>query len=155
MIQDGLSAEAKDAYELEVADHRHLVGKLQDIELWLDNPAKTASWTETLSATLDELCLFLRSHFQREESSPIFVEVPLQFPRFARNIDRLLGEHESFVEDIERIIDDLARSGELSEPRKQEICCRTRLLIASLRRHESEENEIMQRAYCEDIGACD
>ena len=37
----------------------------------------------------------------------------------------------------------------------KQVACRVRLAIATLRRHESEENELLQRVYCDSIGAGD
>jgi hypothetical protein len=146
----------KEAYDLEVADHRQLLAMLQELELWLERPLDDlGAWKQRLSDWLDEITAFLRAHFAREEGSELYGEIPIHYPRFARTIERLLSEHEGILGEIQELGTAVFRLHDPHHTRFDEVLCRVRLMIASLRRHESEETEIMQRAYCEDIGACD
>ncbi len=156
MIHDSLSQDARTEFDREILDHRKLVGMLQELENWLEIPPEHfRAWIETLGTKLTEVMLALKPHFKREEDSPLFREVPINFPRFAGTIDRLMAEHQQFIDDIEDITDMLES---LEHPRQAhvwEMACKTKLVVASLRRHASEENEVLQKAYWEDVGGMD
>jgi len=156
LIHDSLSQDARTEFDREILDHGKLVGMLQELESWLEIPPDHfGAWTETLSGRLTDVVIALRSHFKREEDSPLFREVPINFPRFSGTIDRLMSEHGQFLNDLDEIIDSLES---LRQPRQAhiwEMACKTKLVVASLRRHESEENEVLQKAYWEDVGGMD
>jgi hypothetical protein len=148
----GVRAEAEAAFE----EHRRISAMLGDLDRWLDQPVDCArAWTECLRERLEPLVAILEPHFIGEESSPLYRDVPIEDPRFAPSLDRLFGEHEAIVDELQTIAREACGTTDPPAAQIRELTLRTKRMIFTLKRHESEENEIIQQAYWDDLAASD
>jgi hypothetical protein len=147
---------ARAAAEAAFAEHKEISAMVASLDQWLDQPSDCArAWTDCLREQLAPLVTILEPHFADEETSPLYTDVPVESPRFAPSLDRLFGEHGAIVEELRSIAREA--SGTTGPPAAQirELTLRTRRMIFTLKRHESEENEILQQAYWDDLSAAD
>lgn len=137
-----------------VREHGECMKVVSDVEACLDRPPDG----EGLAVLRDELRRLvgvLQAHFSAEEAGALYRDVPVQFPRFSSRIDRLREEHGRILgaaEDVARRADRMHRP-EVYELR--ELNARAQLLVATIRRHEAEENEIIVCAHVDDVGVGD
>lgn len=144
--------EAEAAFE----EHKRISALLGDLDQWLDRPIDcTTAWTECLRRMLEPLVAVLKPHFSGEETSPLYRDVPIESPRFAPSLDRLFGEHEAIVDELTAISREACGTTEPPAAQIRELTLRTKRMIFTLKRHESEENEILQQAYWDDLAASD
>jgi len=136
-------------------EHRECMALVAEIERCLDRTPDARGWLDELRDKLPRLADKLVHHFEDEESHYLYREVPLTFPRFASTLDKLKSEHAEILDAARATIDRTRtlRSAEMHELR--ELNARIQLLVATIRRHEAEENEILLRAYWHDVGAGD
>ena len=126
-------------------EHGEMVRYIHELEVWLDvDPSDLDTWASTLHERMDKVTTRLRSHFTREENGALHQEIPATMPRFAETLTRLLDEHRILDEDMAYILE--AAAGGMDRDKAYKLARRARLFIARLRRHESEENEILQYA---------
>src|SRR5262245_12351049 len=114
--------------------------------------------SQTSTASLDGLRKLLRSfqsqvrrHFALEERGGLFEvydEHPLAFHRHAR---AMLGQHRVFLERLGRILDTVNRIERLDGPEFERFSRDLRELIAALRKHERDEDELLERLVDHDI----
>lgn len=145
-------AEAEAAFD----EHKEISKMVGGLEQWLDEPADCPhSWTECLRERLEPLVEILPPHFEGEEVSPLYRDVPVEFPRFSRPLERLFGEHETIVQELRSLLETARSTTDPVQAQIRELTLRTKMLIFTLKRHESEENEIIQQAYWDDLAAGD
>lgn len=150
--QKSARAEAEAAFE----EHKQITKLVAELERWLDEPADCPhSWTDCLRERLEPLAKILGPHFDGEEASPLFRDVPVDFPRFAGPLDRLFGEHRDIVQEVHALLDIARSTTDPVRAQVRELTLRAKMLVFTLRRHESEENEILQQAYWDDLSAGD
>ncbi len=141
-------------------EHEHCMRLVSDLSGWLDlDPAAVSDWSAQLQARLSALAKGMQEHFEGEEQSPIYRELPTETPRFADQLDRLKAEHLPMLSDIDALVE---MGGEIDPNTKdlntgsiRELKARIKLLIATMRRHEAEENEIIMSAHWDDLGGND
>jgi hypothetical protein len=138
------------------AQHRECMQAVAAVEACLDRPPdRDGRWVAALRGALAPLREALASHFEDEQKEYLYRELPVAFPRFAQALDRLSAEHAAILS----ALDDAIRGAEevpgarLHECR--ELNARVQLLVATIRRHEAEENEIIFSAYWEEVGQGD
>jgi len=138
-------------------EHRACMDMVSEVEHCLDrHPKPGGEWTVRLRAALTRLGETLRGHFAGEEQGPMFTRMPESHPRFAARLQKLKNEHAVILDRVREVLDrvnvvkDDARDYEL-----REINSHAQLLIATLRRHEAEENEIVIAAHWDEVGVGD
>lgn len=107
-----------------------------------------------LLALLGELEDDLTVHFSHEEHQGVFDQITAQAPRLTRQVDGLWSEHRDMLKEIGTVIES-AESGKMTRPWWKELGVQFRALSKQLMHHESAENQLLQRAFQEDIGAND
>lgn len=134
-------------------DHRDCMRVVSEVEACLDeHPDREGRWMGRLLPRLEALEGRLRTHFHEEEQAALYREVPERFPRFADRLQRLAAEH---GEILARAGDLVRRAAGLNHSRIHELRefnAGVQLLIASIRRHEAEENEIVLNAHWQEFG---
>ena len=127
--------------------HQNIDHALLEIDALLDDPSHTT--TDRLRASVATLAMMLQAHFEYEERSPMYTELPLDMPRFANQIDALLNDHVEMLVEAREI-------AELLEERQVDLAAiRMRGLMVRLGLHEAAEMELLQRAHTEDIAPAD
>jgi hypothetical protein len=139
-----------------VDEHEGCMQGVVAIEHCLDRePDLEGRWLAELTAKLSEVRQQLADHFEIEEQGPLYRELPIRYPHLADSIERLLKEHPMMLEQTGAAIAHAERlqSPELYELR--ELSARTQLLVARIRRHEAEENEMAFSAMWDEMGTGD
>ena len=148
------SDEAGDRRDAVLHEHRELVEKVGQVEQWVSGNPLSDGWGPGLRTELLELTEMLRGHFGGEAEGQLFAEFMVEFPRFASRLSRLTAEHAEIIKAF-RSVADQADAPRASAELLQGLAARTKAAIATLRRHEAEENEIIMSAYLEDLGGAD
>ena len=142
-----------------IGAHRECMRVVSSLEACLNQSQEDqGSWLGGLCEKLPLLGSTLRAHFQHEQEGYLYRELPLDFPHFAARLERLESEHRRILEAVQ---DATERSSELNQAETcethevRQLHDRVQLLVANIRRHEAEENEILLSAHWRDIGAVD
>jgi len=137
-------------------DHRRCMQSVLELETCLDHhPDREGKWLDEIRGCLPKVAATLREHFVDEEAGPLFARVPVRHPRLAARLKVLKDEHVRMGEACERA---LARLEQLHDPEVyelRELNAQLQLLVATIRRHEAQENEILLEAMCDEVGVGD
>jgi hypothetical protein len=147
---------AKASLESTRTEHRELMRVVSEVEECLDGPPdREGRWIGRLAGKLPTLAGSLRAHFAEERGGALYQDIPLKHPRFSRQLERLAAEHGRILETVEALIRaaETLRLAEIHELR--EYNARLQLLIANIRRHEAEENELIVSALWDEVGTGD
>ena len=135
-----------DFYEETLQEHRECMEVVSELEACLDRqPDREGQWIADLVAKLEHLAETMREHF-REENDGLYVQLPIKFPRLSNRLEKLKGEHGKILKTIDRTT---AMARRLNEPELhelRELNAHVQLLVATIRRHEAEENELVIEA---------
>jgi hypothetical protein len=137
-------------------EHRDVMQAVAEVEACLDTPPdREGEWVRRLLGSLPELADTLRCHFSAEQEGALYREVPERFPRFAHRLETLGREHGEILRTADDVIASAKslRGARIYEQR--ELNARVQLLVATIRRHEAEENEIILSANWDEVGAGD
>jgi hypothetical protein len=153
--------DSRDTAQKSVADealdeHRECMQVVSSVESCLDrHPDRDGQWIRQLCDELPRLVETLRCHFHAEEDGPLYSTLPVTHPRFASRLRKLEGEHAKIIESVE---DAIQKAVTLSDPQMYEIRefnAELQLMVATIRRHEAEENEIILSAHWDEVGTGD
>lgn len=154
----GTTANEWDRPEIDelLEEHKEAKRLLTALEERLEVPTgQHGAWAAGVAGAIVPLLENLRVHFTNEEQGCLHTEVPVMAPHLAARCTELLKEHAVIVQGFER---SLERLGLLSEEHigdPQAVAARIRMVVATLRRHEAEENELIMSAFWEDLGSKD
>jgi hypothetical protein len=136
--------------------HRGCMRVVAEVEQCVDQqPDREGAWLGRLAECLPRLASTLRAHFQVEQQGPLYRTLPVSFPRFAHRLEQLEAEHIRILEAVDSIV---ARARDSSDHRVhelRELNAQVQLVIATIRRHEAEENEIVIQAHWDEVGVGD
>ena len=139
-----------------LAQHHDAMEVVTDVERCLDrHPDLEGDWIARIGEELPRLAETLRCHFAKEQEGPLFRQLPLSHPRFADRLHRLEDEHARILRSIEDVT---RKAQQLQDPPPYEIRelnAAVQLLVATIRRHEAEENEIIFSAHWDEVGVGD
>ncbi len=136
-------------------DHRECMRALARLEDCIDRHPDGEQWLSRIREELPKLAETLKAHFLDEEQGPLYRSVPLSKPRFAERLRRLETEHGEMVDAVRRAT---RRAEQLDDPEQHEIRnfnAQLQLLVATIRRHEAEENEIVIAVHWDEVGVGD
>ncbi|HEX6850266.1 MAG TPA: hemerythrin domain-containing protein [Candidatus Polarisedimenticolaceae bacterium] len=137
-------------------EHKACLRLVEAVEECLTHrPDLEGRWVATLLERLRPLRRGLQDHFESEEKGALFGALPLAKPRLARQLDALRKEHPVLSERLERII---AQAEGLEDPAVydlRELNAAVQLFVATLRRHEAAENEIVVHSLWDELGTGD
>jgi len=104
---------------------------------------------------LEEFHAALKLHFAGEEEvEGFFEDVVTRAPQLASRADRLYHEHEDLLQRADELCR-FAAAGSPSLTWWRELSCRCHEFSRDLMHHESEENQLLQAVYQDDIGTTD
>jgi len=139
-----------------LVEHRGCMEVVIEVERCLDcQPDREGRWVSRLLECLPRLATTLRTHFDVEQQGPLYRKLPISFPRFADRLEHLEAEHVRILEVVDRA---LARARDLRTAEMYEIRelnAQIQLLVATIRRHEAEEDEIILQAHWDEVGVGD
>ena len=137
-------------------EHRGCMEVVAEVERCLDcQPDREGRWVSRLLESLPRLATTLRSHFEVEQQGPLYRKLPISFPRFAQRLEQLEAEHVRILEVVDGAV---ARARNLQAAEMYEIRelnAQVQLLVATIRRHEAEEDEILVQAHWDEVGVGD
>jgi hypothetical protein len=147
---------APDIVDETLEEHRGCMRVVAEVEQCVDQqPDREGLWLGRLAECLPRLASTLRAHFQVEQQGPLYRKLPVSFPRFAHRLEQLEAEHIRILEAVDGIV---ARARDMGDHRMhelRELNAQVQLLIATIRRHEAEENEIVIQAHWDEVGVGD
>jgi hypothetical protein len=137
-------------------EHRECMQIVGEVETCLDGqPDREGRWMGRLLPQLQNLAAMLRTHFCGEEQTALYQEIPVKNPQYADTLERLVGEHGQILDRVDALVQ---KAGQIDQTRIHELRefnAGVQLLVASIRRHEAEENEVVLNAYWQEVGAGD
>jgi len=104
---------------------------------------------------LTELPVHLEAHFAFEEAGRFFDEGMLRAPHLQTKADKILSEHAPLVEAAKSLAAHAAGEEPGSPDWWERVRERYLALKNDLTRHEHAENDLVQEAYVQDLGARD
>ncbi len=138
-------------------EHRACMRVVSEVEECLGcQPDRDGAWVGRLQNSLTKLSRTMRAHFEAEEQEPLFRDLPATQPQFAERLARLESEHRQMLEELDAVMakaNNLLHKDRIYEQR--EVNGLVQLLIAKIRRHEAEENEILIEAHWDEVGVGD
>ena len=132
-------------------EHEEVREGVQVIEEALADEGSAGSAQGVLER-LRRLSAHLRSHFQLEETGGLFGEYGNTNETIRRTVDRLVEQHREFEARLDGVLAHLEQAARSSAEVPQSITTTIRELIADVRRHELEENELFQGIVLRDVG---
>lgn len=137
-------------------EHRNLRSALNTIEAQLDADIAEhplSSLAEPMSALKTDLL----AHFEWEESSNLFNNLPEERPEYASEIAALKAQHAQMRTELDAVVYTLrSTDGEVRSVEALEaLPDRIRGLIVAIRSHEHAETDLLQRAFHIDLGTGD
>jgi hypothetical protein len=139
-----------------LGEHRGCMAVVAEVERCLDcQPDREGHWVSRLLESLPRLATTLRAHFEEEQQGPLYRKLPISFPRFAHRLEQLEAEHVRILEVVDGAVARARklRSAEMYEIR--ELNAQIQLIVATIRRHEAEEDEILIQAHWDEVGVGD
>ena len=134
--------------------HRECMEVLAEVERCVDRTPDEA-WVTDLMRCLPNLRESLQRHFTEEESGTLYDTMPMVFPHLSRRFEELRSEHPRLLENVDEI---LGKAEKLEAPETyelRELDAHVQLLLARIRRHEAQENELVFEAVWREVGVGD
>jgi len=136
-------------------EHKRINGVVATLEQWLGDKKAPEEWVPAVMHHLSELGEVLAPHFRGEREGALYTEAPVKVPHLAQKIERLMTEHQAFLTELGAIHATAQASMDPDAALMNSIRDRTVALIAALRQHKAEENEILMAAFWDDLGVGD
>ncbi len=148
-----MSTRTLDAPNCERSDCLKIVS---DVEACLDqSPVEDGPWLAHLLGKLPSLGGSLAAHFKVEQEGPLYQELPLILPRFAERVDKLASDHRQILEETHSVTERARTMHGAPVGQLHRLKHRLQFLVATIRRHEIEENDVLISAHWSDIGVGD
>ncbi len=149
--RDNRAVVASAASERIEEQHAHLRDMIAEIRGTLENQEEEVEQVNhQLAALLKELV----AHFLDEEDDGFFDQIEQKVPRLSPEVRHLKEEHQQFLEQM-RVLVATAESRAGTPLWWQSLKTDFHEFSKALMHHESTENQLLQRAYNEDIGTRD
>ena len=127
---------------------RRLLGEVHHVlAAKLENVARVAEMVESLTDHVE-------THFDEEEATGVFDEVIAREPRLSPRADELRAEHARLKKTVQAL-NQAAKSGDGASDWWEKLEKSFHDFSKDLMRHEHQENELVQVAYEQDLGAGD
>lgn len=129
--------------------HESLLEDLRRLELAV-GPASGESLTE-LRRRLAATRTHITKHFRYEEENGYMDVVRKREPRLVRTVEHLAEEHRQLSQGLDEILAEVQQATSLSDAVREKV----RLWVRHVGEHELRENDLVQDAFNQDIGAED
>jgi iron-sulfur cluster repair protein YtfE (RIC family) len=132
-----------------------LVGQVEQLIKRPDPSVIGPGWSGSLTRSLESLHSHLKNHFAFEELGGFMEEVMMANPGATVVIEELRQDHQRFLAALGRL-SGLARGCTVTaEPSIASLCAAVSQFLADLRRHEDQENHLVQTTFLDDLGMVD
>lgn len=133
-------------------EHRQITRMLGHLDEAIDTTRTDAEWAARVRHVLGDLIPLLKAHFRGEAEASFFREVMEGAPHLAPLLNRLALEHPKILAGFEAAEQlagavDPADVGRVSALKRSVV-----LAMATLKRHEAEENELIMQAHWDVLG---
>ena len=135
-------------------DHVECMETVARVEACLEGRPDQA-WLARLRDELPTMIETLCCHFSQEAEGSLYQEVPVRYPRFSARLRVLLDEHADIVRRAKKTAEQADQLADAEPYQLQEFAARVHLLVAKIRRHEAEENEVVLSAHWQEFGTGD
>ncbi len=132
-------------------DHRELNSLLDRVQTRLSADPLSLTATATLLAELRD---HVKEHFADEEAGGYFSEALTVAPWLRERAEALHLQHPLMIKSLETLLQH-CRQGDDSPVWRKSMAAEFAAFHQHLRRHESGENQMIQDAYTQDMGASD
>ena len=155
MIETSLS------FEKIVEQHRELRELIEELRDFLKVPrpglGETGShtWASALADRLGRFHDKVFRHFREEERAGFLDELQRENPGATHLLEALKKDHDRILADTRAILTATLTYGEGKKLENPQLRRWTSAVLDQLAQHESEETDLLQRTYCEDLGAGD
>jgi len=145
-----------DIVEETLEEHRGCMAVVAEVEACLDRqPDREGEWLGRLRDKLPLLAATLRAHFRVEQEGPLYSKLPIKSPRFAHQLEKLEAEHVRILETVDSVVARTRKMKSAAMYEMRELNAQVQLIVATIRRHEAEENEIVIQAHWDEVGVGD
>lgn len=133
-------------------EHERIEALLEELETAFSKRDRPPSEVIRL---LSELPVHLEAHFAFEEAGRFFDHGMLRAPHLQPKADKILAEHSPLVEAAKALAKHTAEDDRSSPGWWDRGRDRFQVVKSELTRHEHAENDLVQEAYIQDLGAHD
>ena len=144
-----------------VGEHRELRKMIAALRTFLAAPRPEIGapgahhWATDLAEHLLRLHDNVFRHFRHEESSGVLEEIGRENPQSAAAVEVLLRDHDRMLADLRALLLATMVYSEAKSPEDSRLRRWTLSILSHLEQHEHEETELMQKAFCLDLGLGD
>ncbi|MBX3127958.1 MAG: hemerythrin domain-containing protein [Polyangiaceae bacterium] len=136
-------------------EHRGLTLTVNRVDDWVTSDEHFGpEWAPELTRRVSALVEQLRMHFSGEPESNLFNEIREKTPHLSGRLSALALEHSEILKAFRDVVEG-AKSLSAGPQSPARLALMTRRAISILRRHEAEENELIMRAFWDDMGGLD
>jgi len=132
-----------------------IVNRLETLAEQAIRDEREPGWGDSVRDSLSSLHSHLKNHFAFEEFGGFMEEVLHALPSLSRQVERLRADHERMLADLGRVSSIAEECATATGPPPRELCEEVHRFLEMLRRHENEENNLVQRAFLDDLGTVD
>lgn len=145
-----------DPRNLVLEEHRTLTTRVSQLDDLAAQGAKRGpGWSLELNKLTLDVLEHLKMHFSGDAEGNLFAEISMSCPHFSGRLASLAAEHSKILESFRQVAERAGSHEAGDGEAERRLCLQAQAAVATLRRHEAEENEIIMRAYWEDLGAPD
>ena len=135
-----------------LAEHQGCLQVLVEVEDCLARPQGDGGWSAAILDRLRGLDVTLRRHFAGEEKG-LFGRLPIDHPELAPQVKKLKEEHAAILVLLLALTEKAAGPGSnKANHLSHELAAQVERLVAKVRRHEAEENELIMAAHWNTFG---
>ena len=137
-------------------EHERVIEVVARLEAWVaPKVPRDNAWPGELCRRAGAVLEQLKIHFSGDAESSVFRELATTAPHLIGKLTALGTEHAEILKNFRDIAECAAGADVRNEVRVNRLTVQSRKTIATLRRHEAEENEIILQSIWEDLGAGD
>jgi len=112
-------------------------------------------WSRRLSNELAAFRRHLQRHFALEEEGGFMLDVVTLMPHASEQVEKLRQEHDEILRAVDELIRDAGLLVSGSSLMAMEFRDRVLQVLSTIRRHETEENELIQRVLYQEVSVAD
>ncbi len=145
---------SEDQRGLVLEEHRELVRHVSELDDFAAGVAG-AGWGPELGRKAATVTEHLKQHFSGDAEGTFFADVAKQAPHLIGKLTGLTSEHAEILNEFRQVAEQAAALDGSDMAAASRLATRTRRAVATLRRHEAEENELIFNAFWDDLGGGD